>query len=103
MTCSKCCTAPPPFFVSCAVVRVRVRWCVCVCVVDVELKTSWAWGEAATEFCWKCNLEWHPGITCDQAKVQAQKGKQKVTRQEKRVRLFSLSLSFWPCLDHPFM
>lgn len=69
-----------------------VRWCPKIgCETaahgseeDCHMKCS----SCSTEFCWKCNLEWHLGITCDQAKVQAQKGKQKVTRQEKRAEKY---------------
>jgi len=45
---------------------------------------------AATEFCWKCNLEWHEGITCEQAQRIAQKGKKKLSRAEKKVKCFQL-------------
>lgn len=54
----------------------------------------------ATEFCWKCNLEWHEGITCERAQHQAAKGKKKKTRQEKRVWFDLLITSFcWELID----
>jgi hypothetical protein len=42
----------------------------------------------STEFCWKCNLEWHEGISCERAKRQAQKGKKKLTRAEKKAERY---------------
>ncbi|ELR24111.1 IBR domain containing protein [Acanthamoeba castellanii str. Neff] len=69
-----------------------VRWCPRVGCETAEHGSEedchMTCSKCSTEFCWKCNLEWHPGITCDQAKVQAQKGKQKVTRQEKRAEKY---------------
>jgi hypothetical protein len=41
----------------------------------------------ATEFCWKCNLEWHPGMDCERSKRQAQKGKKKLTLADRKVQL----------------
>jgi len=69
-----------------------VRWCPKIgCETaahgseeDCHMKCS----SCSTEFCWKCNLEWHEGITCERAKRQAQKGKKKMTRAERKAERY---------------
>jgi len=69
-----------------------VRWCPkpgCETAVhgseeDCHMKCP----TCSTEFCWKCNLEWHEGIPCERAKRQAEKGKKKKSRQERRAERY---------------
>jgi ariadne-1 len=41
-----------------------------------------------TEYCWKCNCEWHPNISCEKAKKNASKGKGRQKRQDRKAQRY---------------